>query len=121
MNAAILKIIMQLLVIIIVSLIVILIKKVMKKKKRAMYNFYDLWPIFMLYFGALNLKWGLFPYVVIGWMAIGIALVLIEIVHNREVLFKKFFFSFWRITVVYTTIVYILSIFVSLMGLSPTL
>jgi len=116
MNSLVSKIVIQLLIIIIVSFIVVLIKKVMIKRGKTMYGFYDLWPIFMLYFGALNFNWSLFPYVIIGWMGIGILLVLIEIIHNREVLFKQFFFLFWRITVVYTTIAYLLSIFWLIMG-----
>ncbi|HIW71910.1 MAG TPA: DUF3397 family protein [Candidatus Levilactobacillus faecigallinarum] len=44
------------------------------------------------------------PWLVMGWMAIGIGVALLQAIHNHELLYPTFFKTFWRITDLYWVI-----------------
>lgn len=41
------------------------------------------------------------PWVVIGWMLIGIGVALLQAVHNHELLYPRFWKTFWRLSDLY--------------------
>ncbi|QMU07417.1 DUF3397 family protein [Levilactobacillus suantsaii] len=43
----------------------------------------------------------LLPWVVIGWMLIGIGVALLQAVHNHELLYPRFWKTFWRLSDLY--------------------
>lgn len=106
----------QLLLLILLSIVMGLLRRLLHRLWPQRLHYYDFWPLLTLYLSALNLSWNWFPYVVIGWMALGILIVFGQIVRKGELLYRQFFPVFWRISVVYTTIAYICSIFYRFMG-----
>ncbi|MFC6259768.1 DUF3397 family protein [Levilactobacillus fujinensis] len=38
------------------------------------------------------------PWLVMGWMGVGILVTVIQAVHNQELLYSTFFKTFWRLT-----------------------
>ncbi|MGY5338996.1 DUF3397 family protein [Levilactobacillus spicheri] len=43
----------------------------------------------------------LLPWLVIGWMVIGIGVAVLQAIHNHELLYPKFLKTFWRLTDLY--------------------
>ncbi|NLR09336.1 MULTISPECIES: DUF3397 family protein [Lactobacillaceae] len=41
------------------------------------------------------------PWLVIGWMVIGIVVTLMQVIRNHEILYPSFFKTFWRLTDLY--------------------
>ncbi|WP_223875885.1 DUF3397 family protein [Paucilactobacillus kaifaensis] len=106
----------QLLLLILGSIIIILLRRLLHSLWPQRLRYYDFWPLFTLYLSALNLSWNWFPYVMIGWMTLGILIVIVQIISKGELLYRRFFPVFWRVSVVYTTIAYLCSIFYRFMG-----
>ncbi|KRM12566.1 hypothetical protein FD16_GL002317 [Paucilactobacillus suebicus DSM 5007 = KCTC 3549] len=52
----------------------------------------------------------------IGWALVGILLVIVQIAFSGELIYRRFWRSFWQFSVLYSIIVYIGSIIFILMG-----
>jgi len=46
----------------------------------------------------------LLPWLMMGWMAIGMVVAILQAIHNHELLYPQFFKTFWRLTDIYWTI-----------------
>lgn len=80
------------------------VKTLLRKRWPTGLSTWDLMaPLFLL--GALNLipagSGVIMPWLVIGWMAVGILVAVMQAIRNHEILYSSFFKTFWRLTDLY--------------------
>lgn len=71
-----------------------------------------LWTLLLWYFIGQNFAsvyWLAFPIAI--WMIWAIGLVVIQAVHNREFIYRRFWPVFWRLSAWYAFIVFVISTF----------
>jgi hypothetical protein len=69
------------------------------------------WTIILLISSFWNLGFYWFAYPMIGWMLIGIGMVVRQLVANHQFLYQRFWPAFWRLSVFFWTVIFILSLF----------
>ncbi|MGX6429043.1 DUF3397 family protein [Levilactobacillus yonginensis] len=98
-------------------LLIRLVKRVFGKHWPAQVNTWDLMTPLLLLCSLLLIPHGagtLLPWLVIGWMAIGIMVTLIQAIHNKELLYPTFFRTFWRLTDLYWIIGFVVCFIVAI-------
>ena len=69
------------------------------------------WGIMLMLLAYLNLGFYWFAFPVIGWMIIGLTIVVIQWHRTHELVYRKYWTAFWQWTYVYATVVFIGSLF----------
>ncbi|WP_125763102.1 MULTISPECIES: DUF3397 family protein [Levilactobacillus] len=80
------------------------VKRLLKKHWPAQLNTWDLMAPIFIGTSLLLIPAGagqILPWLIIGWMAIGIVVTLLQAIHNKELLYSTFFRTFWRLTDLY--------------------
>ncbi|MFC6274581.1 DUF3397 family protein [Levilactobacillus tangyuanensis] len=54
------------------------------------------------------------PWLVMGWMIIGVIVTLVQAIHNHELLYSTFIRTFWRLTDLYWTVGFVGCLIVSI-------
>ncbi|WP_125581851.1 DUF3397 family protein [Levilactobacillus cerevisiae] len=82
------------------------IKRLFRKHWPAQLNTWDLMTPLLIVGSLILIPAGagvIIPWLIIGWMAIGIGVTLLQAIHNKELLYSTFFRTFWRLTDLYWT------------------
>ncbi|MFC6289410.1 DUF3397 family protein [Levilactobacillus angrenensis] len=80
------------------------VKRLFKRHWPAQINTWDVMAPLFFVAAMILIPLGagqIFPWLVIGWMLIGIGVTLLQAIHNKELLYTTFFRTFWRLTDLY--------------------
>lgn len=96
----------QLVILVVGWLLIQAVKRILRRNWPKYLNTWDLMAPLLLLCSVLLIPNGagaILPWLVIGWMGIGIVVALLQAIHNKELLYGTFLRTFWRLTDLYWT------------------
>ncbi|KRL94769.1 DUF3397 family protein [Levilactobacillus hammesii] len=94
----------QLAILVIGFLVIRGVKHLLRKRWPTWLSTWDLMAPLFLLCALILIPVGagqIMPWLIIGWMAIGIIVTLMQAIRNHEILYSTFFKTFWRLTDLY--------------------
>lgn len=64
------------------------------------------WALLLMALTEANLGFYWFAYPMIGWMLLGIGLVVLQLTARREFLYQRYWPAFWRLSFLYASVVW---------------
>lgn len=106
----------QILIIIFLTVLLSVIKRFLHKLWPNRLRPFDFWPFILAIFIFQNCGLQVFAYILFIWAMIATVLIIYQWVRYHEFIYRRFVPLFWRLTLVYTTLFYVFSIFIKIMG-----
>lgn len=101
------QLLIQFLIIGILWIVTLIWHRLTKKSQRC----YVIWSIVFWLLALKNLDVYWIAYPLAGWMIWALILILLQLIHNHEFLYRRYWPVFWRLSAYYAGIVFIVSLF----------